>query len=101
VSRRQFDAWHQAFRRAAAGLFEALAAQDRAALAALVPDERLRQRLPPSLQAEPACDRPDAHHGVPRGDGRRRRAVVADVGERERALAASLRDPGATMRPLR
>jgi hypothetical protein len=59
ASRRQHDAWHQALRRAVSALFEALAAGDRTALAALVPDEHLRERLPKSLQPEPACDAPD------------------------------------------
>jgi hypothetical protein len=62
VSRRQHDAWHQGLRRAVSALFEALASRERAALAALVPDERLRQRLPASLRAEPACD---AAEGAP------------------------------------
>jgi hypothetical protein len=56
VSRRQHDAWHLALRRAVSALLEALAGAERAPIAALVPDERLRQRLPASLRAEPACD---------------------------------------------
>lgn len=59
VSRRQHDAWHQALHRAVSDLFEALAARDRTAVAALVPDERVRQRLPASLQPETACDAPE------------------------------------------
>ena len=38
----------------------ALAARDRAALAALVPDRRLRGRLPAALRAEPSCDAPES-----------------------------------------
>ncbi len=60
VSRRQFNPWHQALHRAVARLFEALAAGDQRTLAALVPDGRLRERLPASLLPEPACDAPDA-----------------------------------------
>jgi hypothetical protein len=59
ASRRQHNAWHQAFRRTVAGLFDALDAHDPGALAALVPDERVRRRLPTSLRPEPACDAPD------------------------------------------
>lgn len=56
VSRRQHDAWHQALHRSVDRLFAALASRDQAALAALVPDERVRRRLPATLRPEPACD---------------------------------------------
>jgi hypothetical protein len=62
VSRRQHDAWHQALHRSVRVLLQALAAGERTLLTALVPDERLRQRLPASLRAEPACD---AAEGAP------------------------------------
>jgi hypothetical protein len=60
VSRRQHNAWHVALHRAVSGLLEALAAGDGAVLATLVPDARLRQRLPSRLARESACDAPDA-----------------------------------------
>jgi hypothetical protein len=59
VSRRLHQPWHQALRRSVAAFFTALAANDRGALTSLVPDERLRQRLPGTLRPEPACDAPD------------------------------------------
>ena len=40
-------------------VFEALAAEDRAALGAVVADRRLRERLP-ALTPEPACDAIDS-----------------------------------------
>lgn len=52
---RLHDAWHRDARAAAARLFEALGARDGRALAALVPDARLRARLP-VLIAAPVCD---------------------------------------------
>lgn len=55
VSRRQHDAWHRDLHVHVERLFAALAPRDEASLAALVPDPRLRARLP-TLQREPACD---------------------------------------------
>jgi hypothetical protein len=60
VSRRQHHGWHQALHRAVEGLLAALADGNRAALAALVPDNQVLQTLPPRLQREAACDAPDA-----------------------------------------
>jgi len=60
VARRQYNGWHQVLHRSVSGLFAALAAGDRASLAALVPDAELRRRLPATLAPEPACDAPDA-----------------------------------------
>lgn len=60
VARRQFNAWHLALHRSVAGLLDALAASDPAALAALVPNAPLRQKLPARLERELACDAPDA-----------------------------------------
>lgn len=60
VTRRQYNGWHLALHRAVAGLLTALAEGNRAALAALVPDARLRDTLPSRLQRETACDAPDA-----------------------------------------
>ena len=59
LSRRQYNPWHVALHRTVGGLLDALATGDRSALAALVPDAGLRQRLPPRLEREPACDAPD------------------------------------------
>ena len=59
VSRQQFNVWHRDLRQWVARFFTALARGDRRALATLVPDARLRERLPPTLRAEPACDAPD------------------------------------------
>jgi hypothetical protein len=59
VSRLQYNAWHQVLHRAVAGLLEALAAGNHQAVAALVPDPRLRERLPSALALEPACDAAD------------------------------------------
>jgi hypothetical protein len=59
ASRRQHNTWHLALHRAVAGLLSALAGGDSAALAALVPDRALRERLPRTLAREPACDAPD------------------------------------------
>lgn len=56
VSQRQFEPWHRELHAAAARLFTAVAAQDRATIAALVPDPRVRERLPAGLTAEPVCD---------------------------------------------
>ncbi len=49
------DAWHRDARAVAARLFDALAAGDQRALSVLVPDPRLRARLP-VLVAAPVCD---------------------------------------------
>jgi hypothetical protein len=61
---RQHNAWHQALHRAVAGLVEAMATSDRVQLAALVPDRRLREQLPPRLERAPACDAPDGPEPV-------------------------------------
>lgn len=53
------DAWHRELHAAAARLFDALAAGDRATVARLVPDGEVRRRLPPALSPEPACDAPE------------------------------------------
>lgn len=60
VSRRQHHAWHLALHRAFEGVLAALAAGNRAALAALVADSQVLKALPPRLQREAACDAPDA-----------------------------------------
>lgn len=60
VSRVQHDGWHLAFHRVVRRFFEALAAVDASALGAFVPSRALRDRLPATLQAEPACDAADA-----------------------------------------
>jgi hypothetical protein len=56
ISQRQHDAWHRDMRASAARVFGALAAGDRRALTELVPDPRVRERLPARLDAEPVCD---------------------------------------------
>jgi hypothetical protein len=56
AGRRDVNGWHRDVHAAAARLFAALAADEPATLAALVPDARVRHRLPPRLEAEPACD---------------------------------------------
>jgi hypothetical protein len=63
LSRQQFNVWHRDLRQSVARFFAALASGDRGAIATLVPDPRLRERLPSTLRAEPACDAPD--HGNP------------------------------------
>jgi hypothetical protein len=60
ASRREHHGWHRELRLTVSRFFAALAAGDRAHLAALVPDAKLRDRLPPTLRAESACDAPDA-----------------------------------------
>lgn len=55
VARREHNAWHRDLHAEAERFFAALAAGDEAALAPLVPDARLRGRLP-VLTWEPACD---------------------------------------------
>jgi hypothetical protein len=56
VSQRQFDSWHRELHASAERLFAALAAGDRNAVAGLVPDPRVRQRLPATLTGDAACD---------------------------------------------
>ena len=56
VSQRQYDAWHRDVHSSAERLFAALGVGDQRAVAALVPDAKLRDRLPPRLTAEPVCD---------------------------------------------
>src|SRR5437899_54924 len=51
--------WHQELHAAVWRLFEALGGGDQTALTTLVPDARLRGRLPAALRAEPACDAPE------------------------------------------
>jgi len=63
VNRQQFNLWHRDLRQWVARFFSAVASGDRGAMASLVPDPRLRERLPSTLRAEPACDAPD--HGNP------------------------------------
>ncbi len=75
ASRAYHDGWHRDVHAVAARLFAALAAGDAAALSALVPDGRLRQRLPASLRPEPACDAAE-------GEGDRRTVSVAAREER-------------------
>lgn len=58
VGRRQFDVWHQKFHHAVGRVLAALTGGDRASIAALVPDARLRARLP-ALIADVACDAPE------------------------------------------
>jgi hypothetical protein len=55
VSRQQHNTWHQALHRNVTALFSALAGGDGAAISALVPDPRLRERLP-ALEEDTACD---------------------------------------------
>ena len=75
AGRIQHRAWHRELRAAVARLLVALAAGDRAAVAALAPDAALRRRLPARLAPEPACDAPD-------DDTSPRRVSVAARGER-------------------
>jgi hypothetical protein len=57
AGRRVFNAWHLSLHRVADRVFTALAAGgDRSALAPLVPDPRLRARLPAKLAPDTACD---------------------------------------------
>jgi hypothetical protein len=58
ISHRQYEGWHRELRASAARLFAALADGDRRSVAGLVPDPRLRERLPKRLEAEPVCDAP-------------------------------------------
>jgi hypothetical protein len=59
TARTYHQPWHQELHATVWRLFEALGAGDEATLAALVPDARLRRRLPATLRAEPACDAPE------------------------------------------
>lgn len=56
AARREHHGWHRDVHRSAARLFGALAGGDRGALASLVPDPKLRERLPAGLRGAPACD---------------------------------------------
>lgn len=56
VSRAYHDAWHRDLHEAVARFFAALRAGPPGALARLVPDGRLRARLPASLRPAHACD---------------------------------------------
>ena len=56
VRRRLIHGWHRELGAAAARLFEVVGSGDQRVVAALVPDPALRERLPPSLAAEPGCD---------------------------------------------
>jgi hypothetical protein len=94
ASRQQHNAWHRDFHNAAAGMFTALAAGDRAALGAAVPDAGLRGRLPATLRPEPACDAvegtgPDAVSiAASAADGRPWTLTFRKVGPRWRLTAA-------------
>ena len=59
VSRAYHDAWHRELHETVARFFDALAGGAPGALVRLVPDGRLRARLPASLRPEPACDAPE------------------------------------------
>jgi hypothetical protein len=56
VSRREYEAWHRELRASAARLFTALAGGDRRTVAGIVPDPRVRERLPAKLEPEAVCD---------------------------------------------
>jgi len=56
VAERAVNAWHRAFHQTAARLYRALEAGDAGTLAALVPDARVRARLPAGLAPQSACD---------------------------------------------
>jgi len=56
AARRLHQAWHRQFHAAVDRFFEALRAGDGRSLARLVPDPRVRARLPAGLEAEAACD---------------------------------------------
>ena len=66
TTRTYHQAWHQELHATVWRLFEALGGGDGATLAALVPDARLRRRLPAALRAEPACDAPEDGATPPR-----------------------------------
>jgi hypothetical protein len=74
AQRREHNAWHRAVHSAAAAVFAALAEGDARALARVVPDPRLRERLPATLRPEPACDAVEGPEAV---------SVAASAGERE------------------
>lgn len=59
VNRQQFNVWHRDLRQWVARFFSAVASGDRGTMATIVPDARLRERLPSTLRAEPACDAPE------------------------------------------
>jgi hypothetical protein len=63
VTQRQYEAWHREMRALAARLFAALAVDDRRTIATLVPDARVRERLPAHLAPEPVCDAPAGARG--------------------------------------
>jgi len=65
VTQRQYEAWHRDVRASAARLFAALAGGDRRTVAGLVPDARVRDRLPPRLEPEPVCDATSGPGGAP------------------------------------
>jgi hypothetical protein len=56
VARREHDAWHRDLHATVDRLMTALSARDETALATLVPDHALRNRLPAALHPEPSCD---------------------------------------------
>jgi hypothetical protein len=63
VTQRQYDAWHRELRASAARLFSALGEGDRRTVASLVPDPKVRDRLPARLEPEPMCDAPSGSRG--------------------------------------
>ncbi len=65
VTQRRYEAWHRDVRASAARLFAALAGGDRQAVAGLVPDVRVRDRLPPRLEPEPVCDATSGRGSAP------------------------------------
>lgn len=75
VGRRAHNAWHRELHAAVEHLTRALDRGDATAVAALVPDPGLRDRLPATLRAEPTCD---AREG-PAGDT----VSVAAVADRQ------------------
>ena len=85
ASRREHDAWHRELRQAVGRLLAAIAANDRDALASLVPDAKLRAQLPRTLRAEPACDAVEAA----------RAASVAATAEDHRAWTLTFQRSGA------
>jgi hypothetical protein len=64
VSVRQHNAWHRALHQTVASLVEALASGDRTRLATLVPNQKVREQLPASLERAAACDAPDGPEPV-------------------------------------
>jgi hypothetical protein len=61
---RQHNAWHRTLHQAVGRLVDAVAAGDSVRLAALVPNARLREQLPPQLERAAACDAPDGPEPV-------------------------------------